>query len=172
MRKFYTYLWLREDGTPYYVGKGIGRRAYHSGGHTTPRPTDLSHILVQEFPDEASAFAAEIFLIYFYGRKDLGTGCLRNRTDGGENPPSPKGKKRSVESLKKASISLKGRAGYKKGTYTHSPETRKKMSISASLVERVGRHWSAGRRERHENRITRNRNFGKPWTEAQRLSRA
>src|SRR5207253_2449071 len=41
-------------------------------------------ILVQPYPSEADAFAAEVFLISYFGRKDLGTGCLRNLTDGGD----------------------------------------------------------------------------------------
>ena len=79
---FYTYLWLREDGTPYYVGKGSGHRAFVSWGHRHPRPKDRSSILIQEFPSERDAFSAEIFLISYYGRKDLGTGCLRNLSGG------------------------------------------------------------------------------------------
>ncbi len=81
---FYTYIWLREDGTPYYVGKGTGYRAYQNKGHIVNKPEDKARILIQEFPDEPSTFAAEKFLISYYGRKDIGTGCLRNRTDGGE----------------------------------------------------------------------------------------
>ena len=80
---FYTYLWLRNDGTPYYVGKGRGDRAF-SGPHTVHRPIERERILIQEWPSEAEAFEAEIFLIAFYGRKDIGTGILRNLTDGGE----------------------------------------------------------------------------------------
>jgi hypothetical protein len=75
---FYTYLWLRDDGTPYYVGKGHGKRAYRKGCPPHDR------ILVQPHPSEQDAFAAEIFLILYFGRKDLGAGCLRNLTDGGE----------------------------------------------------------------------------------------
>jgi hypothetical protein len=75
---FYTYLWLREDGTPWYAGKGTKGRAFRKGCPGKER------IFVQDFPDEVSAFAAEIFLIEYYGRIDLGTGCLRNRTGGGE----------------------------------------------------------------------------------------
>jgi hypothetical protein len=80
---FYTYFWLREDGTPYYVGKGTGNRFWNSRPGHRP-PTDRARILIQEFPSEADALAAEIFLIAFYGRKDNGTGILRNRTDGGD----------------------------------------------------------------------------------------
>jgi hypothetical protein len=87
---FYTYLWLREDGTPYYVGKGKGNRAFIGNRHKVPVPPDRSRILIQEFPSEKDALSAEMFLIAYYGRKDVGTGCLRNLTPGGENPPIAK----------------------------------------------------------------------------------
>ena len=89
---FYTYLWLREDGTPYYVGKGTGRRAYQSnGGRTYHPPRDTQRILIQEHLSEEDAFSVEKFLISLYGRLDLGTGILRNLTDGGEGVRNPSG---------------------------------------------------------------------------------
>jgi hypothetical protein len=93
-KQFYTYLYLREDGTPFYVGKGHGKRAYVK--HRNGPPVDHARILIQDHPSEQDALAAEIFLIAYYGRKDIGTGILRNLTDGGENPPSSKGKHASA----------------------------------------------------------------------------
>lgn len=133
---FYTYLWLREDGSPYYVGKGNGRRGYISGSHRLPCPKDLSRILIQEFPSEQDSIFAERFLIAYYGRIDLETGCLRNLTDGGEGTSgrvlSDKararlraanvGRKASPEVRRKLSISHKGKV--------MSEETRQRMSIA------------------------------------------
>jgi len=86
---YYTYQYLRaKDGTfpagsPYYVGKGQGKRAWVSHpGHRPPR--DSSLIRIQYWPDEATAHAYEMYLIDFLGRIDLGTGCLRNLTNGGD----------------------------------------------------------------------------------------
>lgn len=79
---FYTYLWLREDGTPYYAGKGKGRRAYIA--HAIGSPPTKERIVIYPAQSEQDAFATEKALIWYYGRKDLGTGCLRNFTDGGE----------------------------------------------------------------------------------------
>jgi len=84
MKGFYTYMWLRENGIPYYIGKGCGRRAIVSDGHNCYKPPDSQRILIQYYPTEKEALAAERFLIEYYGRKDLGSGCLRNRTNGGD----------------------------------------------------------------------------------------
>ena len=92
---FYTYLWLREDGTPYYVGKGKGNRAYvnHRIGKAP-----LGRIVIYPAESEVDAFETEVALIWYYGRKDLGTGCLRNLTDGGDGVS---GHRHSAESIKR-----------------------------------------------------------------------
>ncbi|MGA2160561.1 MAG: NUMOD3 domain-containing DNA-binding protein [Dehalococcoidia bacterium] len=58
--------------------------------------------------DECEAFENEVALIWYYGRKDLGTGCLRNLSDGGGKPPNLKGKKFSKEHCKHISESRIG----------------------------------------------------------------
>jgi len=84
MNNFYTYLWLREDGTPYYVGKGHDERAFHKQGRTIRPPEDRKRIVIQKWDSEEQAFVEECNLIKKYGRLDNKTGCLENRSDGGE----------------------------------------------------------------------------------------
>ena len=83
---FYTYAYLREDGSPYYIGKGSGNRAWAPHNRcAVKRPKNKDRILVlKQNLSEKDAFKHEKYLISVLGRKDLGTGILRNRTDGGE----------------------------------------------------------------------------------------
>ena len=125
---FYSYMWLREDGSPYYVGKGTRRRAYVRHTHRVAPPTESSRILVFPMLSEAEAFESEIALIELFGRKDIGTGCLRNLTDGGENPPKGclKGRKLSEAHKLKLALAKIGTRGNHTG-FKHSDETKQKM---------------------------------------------
>jgi hypothetical protein len=138
---YYTYAYLREDRTPYYIGKGKGNRAYKKKRGKINPPKDKSRIIfLKQNLTEAEAFKHEIYMIDVFGRKDLGTGILHNRTDGGEGSsgwvPSEEtrrkiseaskgntymlGKTLSEETKRKMSETRKGK--------THSEETKKKQS--------------------------------------------
>jgi len=143
MKIFYTYLWLREDGTPYYVGKGSGNRAFRK--ECPPK----DRILIQEFPSEEDSFEAEKFLISYYGRKDLGIGILVNHTNGGEGSNTFFGKHHTKEAKEKISRARKGNKVWL--GRTHSRETRYKLSL-INKGKSLGHKFKIGDKPTEETR--------------------
>ena len=134
---YYTYAYLREDGTPYYIGKGKGDRAYRKDGKPCATPKDKSKIIqLKTNLTEEEAFNHERYMIFILGRKDLGTGILLNKSDGGEGasgciPSEETRKKRSVRMGGENNPSY-GKRGKDSPRYgkKHTQETKDKISKS------------------------------------------
>lgn len=142
---FYAYLWLRPDGTPYYAGKGKDSRAFIHEGHRFAPPLHPNHIRIFLLPTEAAAFAFERMLIQLFGRKDVGTGCLRNFTDGGEGTS---GCIQTPEHRRKNSEAQKGNRRHL--GFIHSTETRAKMSRAAQGRKKSQDHRANIGKANHE----------------------
>jgi len=122
--QYYTYAYLREDRTPYYIGKGTGKRIYSKQKYIKP-PKDKSRIIyLKQNLTEEEAFRHEIYMIDVFGRIDLGTGILHNRTIGGEGVS---GLIHSEETKIKMSDAQKGEKNHNYGK-THSEEQKRKLS--------------------------------------------
>jgi hypothetical protein len=141
---YYVYAYLREkDRTPYYIGKGTGRRAWtkHSNVHIPKNKRFV--VIVESNLTELGAFALERRYIKWYGRKELNTGNLLNRTDGGEGASRPGclnhmyGKTHTEEVKAKLSVL---RSHYNKNSRWYNNGIKNTL-----LKEHPGEGWALGR---------------------------
>lgn len=182
---YYTYAYLREDGTPYYIGKGQKNRAFmKSSGEVRP-PKDKSRVIfLKQNLTEEEAFNHEKYMIAVFGRKDLMTGILRNKTDGGEGSSglihseetkkimseAKKGKSKSEEHRKKLSEANKGKNNPFYGK-TRTEKSRKKQGQSRKGKYIQENHPMYGKSpseetKRKQSEVKKGKNnpaYGKKW---------
>lgn len=128
----YVYAYVRKDNSPYYIGKGKGKRAWSRTDRTVFPNKDHSNIVILEHNlTNVGSLAIERRMIAWYGRKDLGTGILYNKTDGGDGNC---GWLPSEETKQKISNQNKG-----KKKFNNSQKER------MSLARSGNNHWNYGK---------------------------
>ena len=129
-----------------YVGKGHNKRAWNTRDRSVEFKDEFAKggctvEIVDEFIHESQAHMHEMELIETYGRIDLGTGCLVNRTGGGDGMS---GHVPSAETRAKISAAKTGSG--------HTEETRAKISAAMKKLGAGADNSMFGRKHTAETR--------------------
>jgi len=130
MNIYYVYAYIRSKdsktalaGTPYYIGKGCGKRAFVAHKHI-PVPKDRQYIVILETGlTDLGACAIERRMIRWYGRTFEG-GILRNTHDGGTGGTQPDHIRKKISDKMKGKSAGHKNPGYKKNPFRNLDETR------------------------------------------------
>jgi hypothetical protein len=172
---YYTYAYLREDKTPYYIGRGKHHKGfkYHrmSQRHTCGVPPQDRRIILKDNLSKREAIKHEEYLINLYGLISDETGILRNYVRDSRGG-SYKGRKLSEETKQKMSLSMKKR--WESGLYD-TQEYKDKIAESNRQNPRVKNHSeetkekqrkaSTGRIQSEETKKKRSESIKKWWAD-------
>ena len=176
---YYTYAYLREDKSPYYIGRG----KHHSGykyhrmtqKHTCGIPPQERRLILKDNLSKKQAIKHEEYMIGLFGLVWDETGILRNHVRDSRGG-SCKGRKLSEETKQKISVAMKNK--WQSGFYD-TDEYRNKISESNRKNPRVKQHSeetkekqrkaSTGRLQSEETKKKRSESIKKWWDDKKSL---
>lgn len=144
MNNFYVYgHYIEGQNKPFYIGKGKDKRAYEKYSRSKEwKEISCKHKIeikiLHNNLEEDEALQVETKLISEYGRIDIGTGCLINKTDGGDGISGQVYSDERREKVRKsASRSLLERLGSEEKVRLYlenQSKTRKRMYDTGQII--------------------------------------
>ena len=147
--EYYTYAWLREDMTPYYVGKGIGNRAHRShrrGDSYMSAPPRDRVLFLKKNLTEFDAYKHENYIITILGLKSEG-GILINMSYGGEGSSGRKATEYCIQRSREANVGKTLTEEHKKKVAEQVSQRRwwNNGEVDKHTIECPGDGWVLGR---------------------------
>lgn len=151
LNKFYTYIYLDQEGIPFYVGKGKGKRyiicAHLNKYNCSPflvrkiKKIGIDNVVIEfalKNVCEECALCCEVDLISIIGRRSKREGPLVNLSEGGEGIS---GYIHTKESKQKISEALKGKPAWNKGKNLSDRHKQKISNVHKGRIVSDETRW-------------------------------